>query len=114
MDRAPDGGLRIIDYKTGGPAAFTVKAVIESKKLQLPLYALAAAQALGLGPVVDGFYRHAQQAEASKFTLAGCQPAAGFAGGPVRPPSARRRLPRLLPGRRLLLALPGALVRRDC
>lgn len=76
VDRAPDGGLRIIDYKTGGPAAFTVKAVVEGKKLQLPLYALAAEQAMGLGPVVDGFYWHVQHTEASKFTLA------GFAGGP--------------------------------
>jgi ATP-dependent helicase/nuclease subunit B len=76
VDRAPDGGLRIIDYKTGGPAAFTVKAVVEGKKLQLPLYALAAEQALGLGPVVEGFYWHVQHAEASKFTLA------GFEGGP--------------------------------
>lgn len=76
VDRAPDGGLRIIDYKTGGPAAFTVKAVAEGKKLQLPLYALAAERALKLGAVADGFYWHAQQAEASKFTLA------GFEGGP--------------------------------
>ena len=43
VDRAPDGGLRIIDYKTGGPAGFKKKAVIEGKKLQLPLYARAAA-----------------------------------------------------------------------
>ncbi|MCX6032087.1 MAG: PD-(D/E)XK nuclease family protein [Chloroflexi bacterium] len=77
VDRAPDGGLRIIDYKTGGPAAFTVKAVVEGKKLQLPLYALAAEQALGLGPVTEGFYWHVQHAEASKFSLA------GFAGGPA-------------------------------
>ena len=76
VDRAPDGGLRIIDYKTGGPAAFTIKAVVEGKKLQLPLYALAAEQALGLGQVVDGFYWHVQHAEASKFTLD------GFEGGP--------------------------------
>ena len=76
VDRAPDGGLRIIDYKTGGPAAFTVKAIVEGKKLQLPLYALAAEQALGLGQVVDGFYWHVQHAETSKFTLD------GFEGGP--------------------------------
>jgi hypothetical protein len=76
VDRAPDGSLRIIDYKTAGPAAFTIKAVVEGKKLQLPLYALAAEQALGLGQVVDGFYWHVRQAEASKFTLS------GFQGGP--------------------------------
>lgn len=77
VDRAADGRLRVIDYKTGGPASFTVKAVAEGKKLQLPLYALAAEQALGLGAVADGFYWHIQHAEASKFTLA------GFEGGPA-------------------------------
>jgi len=76
IDRAPDGGLRVIDYKTGGPWGFKKKAVIEGKKLQVPLYALAAGQALGLGQVVDGFYWHVQHAEASEFTLA------GFDGGP--------------------------------
>jgi ATP-dependent helicase/nuclease subunit B len=76
VDRAPDGSLRIIDYKTAGPGSFTVKAFEEGKKLQLPLYALAVEQALGLGRVVDGFYWHVQQAEASKFSLA------GTAGGP--------------------------------
>ena len=76
VDRAPNGDLRVIDYKTAGPAAFTVKAVVEGKKLQLPLYALAVEQGLGLGQVVDGFYFHVQQAETSKFTLS------GFEGGP--------------------------------
>jgi len=71
VDRAPDGGLRIIDYKTSGPWSFTVKAFEEGRKLQLPLYALAVEQALGLGRVVDGFYWHVQQAEPSKFSLAG-------------------------------------------
>lgn len=69
-------GLRIIDYKTGGPWAFKPAAVIDGKKLQLPLYALAAERALGLGTVVDGFYWHVRHAEASEFTLA------TFEGGP--------------------------------
>jgi RecB family exonuclease len=77
VDRAPDGGLRIIDYKTAGPSSFTVKSIIEGKKLQLPLYALAAEQVLDLGYVADGFYWHVRQAQASNFTLA------GFAGGPA-------------------------------
>jgi RecB family exonuclease/superfamily I DNA/RNA helicase len=71
VDRAPDGRLRIIDYKTSGPWSFTAKAFAEGKKLQLPLYALAAEQALGLGRVADGFYWHVQQAKPSKFSLAG-------------------------------------------
>ena len=129
IDRAPGGGLRVIDYKTGGPWGFKKKAVIEGKKLQVPLYALAAEQALGLGQVVDGFYWHVQHAEASEFTLAGFDggPHAaiqtalahawaavrGARAGPVRPASARRGLPGLLPGGWFLLALPDAVVRRD-
>jgi hypothetical protein len=69
--------LRIIDYKTAGPGSFTNRSVVEGKKLQLPLYALAAEQALKLGQVVDGFYWHVQQAEASSFSLS------GFDGGPA-------------------------------
>jgi hypothetical protein len=76
VDRSPAGRLRIVDYKTAGPAAFTRRAVTEGKKLQVPLYALAARQALGLGEPVEGFYWHVQQAESSSFTLD------GFEGGP--------------------------------
>jgi ATP-dependent helicase/DNAse subunit B len=75
VDRADDDRddhprIRIIDYKTAGPYAYTDKAVREGEKLQLPLYALAAEEALGLGEVVDGFYWHVRQAEPSAFTLA--------------------------------------------
>ncbi|HQI83411.1 MAG TPA: PD-(D/E)XK nuclease family protein [Anaerolineae bacterium] len=70
VDRAPDGRVRIIDYKTGGASAFTTTNVKKGKKLQLPLYALAAQEALDLGNVSDGFYWHIQAAEASSFTLA--------------------------------------------
>jgi ATP-dependent helicase/nuclease subunit B len=77
VDRAPGGGLRVIDYKTAGPSAFTNKALEEGKKLQLPLYALAAEEALGLGEVIDGFYWHVRQAEASKLALS------TFADGPA-------------------------------
>ena len=70
VDRAPDGRVRIIDYKTGGANAFTTTNVKKGKKLQLPLYALAAQDALDLGNVTDGFYWHIRAAEASSFTLA--------------------------------------------
>jgi len=70
VDRAPDGRVRVIDYKTSGPHGFTRRAVAEGKKLQLSLYALAARDALGLGEPVEGFYWHVQQAEPSGFTLA--------------------------------------------
>ncbi len=76
VDHTPDGRVRVIDYKTAGPYAFTNKAVAEGKKIQIPLYALAARDALGLGEVVDGFYWHVQHAEPSTFTLS------GFEGGP--------------------------------
>jgi len=77
VERTPDGHVRIIDYKTAGKSGFNNRAIIEGKKLQLPLYALAAQEALGLGTVIDGFYWHIRQAEHSDFTLA------GFEGGPA-------------------------------
>jgi ATP-dependent helicase/DNAse subunit B len=76
VDGAPDGRVRVIDYKTAGPWAYTKKAVTEGKKLQLPLYALAARDALGLGDPVEGFYWHVQHAEASPFQMS------KFDGGP--------------------------------
>lgn len=70
VDRTQQGKLRIIDYKTAGPGGFDQRAVKEGKKLQLPLYALAAEKALGLGKVSEGFYFHVQAAQASSFQLA--------------------------------------------
>jgi len=55
LDRRPDGGLRVIDYKTGG-SGLNPAELNEGRRIQLPLYALAAQDALGLGQVVDGFY----------------------------------------------------------
>jgi ATP-dependent helicase/nuclease subunit B len=62
VDTVPDGRARIIDYKTGGPWAYSGRAFEEGQKLQLPLYALAAQQALGLGEIGDGFYWHVRHA----------------------------------------------------
>jgi ATP-dependent exoDNAse (exonuclease V) beta subunit len=62
VDVAPDGRVRIIDYKTGGPGSFTKRAFLDGKKLQLALYACAAEQALGLGGVQDGYYWHVRRA----------------------------------------------------
>lgn len=70
VDRDEHGRIRIIDYKLGGSYGFTRKAVEEGKKLQLPLYARAAQDALGLGQALDGFYWHFAQAVPSKFRLA--------------------------------------------
>jgi RecB family exonuclease len=77
VDRDPAGRVRIIDYKTSSPYDFTAKSVQEGKRLQLPLYALAARDALGLGEPVDGFYWHVRHAKASAFTLG------AFPGGPA-------------------------------
>lgn len=77
IDRAPDGRLRVIDYKTGGPGSFKCQDVEAGKKLQLPLYAVAARDALHLGQPADGFYWHVRQAQPSDFTLQ------GSTGGPA-------------------------------
>ena len=76
IDRDAVGHVRIIDYKTSGPTSFDSKALIEGKKLQVPLYALAAQDALGLEEISEGFYWHVIQAEASGFQLS------EFEGGP--------------------------------
>jgi ATP-dependent helicase/DNAse subunit B len=76
VDRAPDGRVRVIDYKTAGPWAYTKRAIMEGKKLQLPLYALAARDALELGDPAEGFYWHVQHAEPSSFQMG------RFEGGP--------------------------------
>lgn len=68
IDAAPDGSLRVIDYKTGG-AAISAKHLQEGRRLQLPIYALAAHDALRLGDVSGGFYWHIQKAEASSLKL---------------------------------------------
>ncbi|GAB4504810.1 MAG: hypothetical protein Fur0043_18040 [Anaerolineales bacterium] len=68
LDAAPDGSLRVIDYKAGG-TAITAKHLMEGRRLQLPIYALAARDALGLGQVSGGFYWHIQKAEASSLKL---------------------------------------------
>ena len=69
VDRTEDGRVRVVDYKTSSPYRFTAYALRQGKKLQLPLYALAAQEALELGPVAEGFYFHVQHAEPSRLQL---------------------------------------------
>ncbi|MBN1954270.1 MAG: PD-(D/E)XK nuclease family protein [Anaerolineae bacterium] len=69
VDRSPAGKVRVVDYKTGSPSAYTKAAVARGENLQLPLYALAARDALGLGEPVEGFYWHFYQVEASSLKL---------------------------------------------
>ena len=68
LDTAPDGSLRVIDYKSGG-ATISAAHLKNGRRLQLPIYALAARDALGLGEVSSGFYWHIQSAQASSLKL---------------------------------------------
>lgn len=79
IDVNAQGRLRLIDYKTAGPSNYTKAAHRDGKLLQLPLYALAAQEALKLGEVEDGFYWHVQHAKASSFNLADAGPEAAIA-----------------------------------
>lgn len=69
VDINDQGEIRIVDYKTSGAWGFDSRAVREGKKLQLPLYALAAQERLGLGKVREGFYFHLLGAKPSSFKL---------------------------------------------
>jgi hypothetical protein len=68
VDRAPDGTLRVIDYKAGS-SRISARELEEGTRLQLPLYALAVQEALGPGPVADGFYWHIGSASPSYLRL---------------------------------------------
>ena len=68
LDVDQHGRLRVIDYKASG-SPISAKDVEKGKRLQLPLYALAAQEALQLGEVVSGFYWHILQGQASSFKL---------------------------------------------
>ena len=87
VDRAPDGSLRVIDYKAGS-SRISARELEEGTRLQLPLYALAVQDALGMGPVVDGFYWHVGSASPSYLRLekyeGGVEGAAETATGYVR------------------------------
>ena len=58
-----------MNFLFGSPSTFSRSAVVRGENLQLPLYALAARDALGLGQPAEGFYWHVRHAEASAFTL---------------------------------------------
>ncbi len=70
VDRAPDGSVRVIDYKTGS-SGLEARALIEGRRLQLPLYAAAAERALSLGRPVDGFYWAVLKGKAGSLALHG-------------------------------------------
>jgi ATP-dependent helicase/nuclease subunit B len=68
VDQRYDGLIRVIDYKTGG-SYLSKNDLISGRRLQLPIYALAAQEALGLGTVAEGFYWQIRDAKASSLKL---------------------------------------------
>lgn len=55
VDRDPAGRLRIIDYKTGSSHLAKLDLTL-GRRLQLPLYALAVQDTLGMGEIAEGLY----------------------------------------------------------
>ena len=80
IDVDAGGRLRIIDYKSAGKgnAHYSAKALERGDKIQLPIYALAARDALYLGEPVEGFYWHVPQGEPSALRLAAVGPEIAF------------------------------------
>jgi ATP-dependent helicase/DNAse subunit B len=68
LDRDEEGRLQIIDYKAGS-TPISPRDLETGKRVQLPLYALAVRDALGLGEVGGGFYWHIGSAQASRLKL---------------------------------------------
>lgn len=68
LDRNTDGKVRVVDYKTGG-SHLTQGDLKDGRRLQLPLYAMAARDALGLGDPVEGMYWKILAAEAGSLKL---------------------------------------------
>ena len=68
IDRNSNGKLRVVDYKTGS-SHLEHSDLKTGRRLQLPIYALAARDALGMGEPVEGFYWQIQNAKASGLKL---------------------------------------------
>jgi hypothetical protein len=71
VDMATDGSLSVTDYKTG--AAWDVDGladdrVLSGRKLQLPLYGLAAQRRLGDGPVQVGYWFVSEKGKFTRVT----------------------------------------------
>jgi ATP-dependent helicase/DNAse subunit B len=68
IDRDVDGNLRVVDYKTGS-SHLSKEDLIHGRRLQLPLYALAAKEALQLGEPVEGLYWKILAADSGSLNL---------------------------------------------
>jgi RecB family exonuclease len=62
------GQLRVIDYKTGG-SHLSRSDLLQGRRLQLPLYALAAERALEAGEVTSGLYWNIRGGKAGSLKL---------------------------------------------
>jgi ATP-dependent helicase/nuclease subunit B len=68
LDKNERGEIRVMDYKTGG-SHLSGDDLLRGTRLQLPIYALAARDALGLGDVSEGFYWEIKGAKAGSLKL---------------------------------------------
>jgi RecB family exonuclease len=73
VDHDEAGRIRVIDYKTGS-SHLSYRDLDSGRRLQLPLYALAAREALKLGEPVEGFYWIVRRAQAGPLRLSRYRP----------------------------------------
>ena len=69
VDKNSNGEIRVIDYKRSD-SNLSKKDLINGKRLQLPIYALASQDALALGKVKEGFYWVIKDAKKSSLKFA--------------------------------------------
>jgi ATP-dependent helicase/DNAse subunit B len=96
VDRDADGNLRVVDYKTGS-SHLNKEDLIHGRRLQLPLYALAAKEALRLGEPVEGLYWKIRDAEEGSLKLSSFKSEAGV-GIEAAIQTAKEHLARILKG----------------
>ena len=68
IDKDANGNLRVVDYKTGS-THLTKEDLTHGRRLQLPLYALAAKESLKLGQPIEGMYWKIKAADAGSLKL---------------------------------------------
>jgi ATP-dependent helicase/DNAse subunit B len=73
VDRNDAGELRVVDYKTGS-SHLASRDLVEGRRLQLPIYAVAAEEALGLGDPIEGLYWAILAGKAGQLRLSKFQP----------------------------------------
>lgn len=99
IDQDANGNLRVVDYKTGS-SHLSKEDLIHGRRLQLPLYALAAKEALQLGEPVEGIYWKIRAAEAGSLKLSTFKSDTGK-GIEVAIQTAKEHLTRILKGIRI-------------